>query len=652
MATITVLVGKEEKEISGLTRKTTSEDVIEALLIDLHNERTTAANATDLCIEDIDLGDINESDIYKLVKDYVIFETWRGCEKPLLPQTRMLTVWKAWGKEQNHVKFTLKKYKSFAICHQALELQDESQGDSQSASENKQLEATHYVHKLSHGQKKRIRRSLLQYQRAVKQAHQGSADGSNNGGKQASRRADRNTGDRALSSRQKSTDSPMITLTEEQFVDAVVPDPENVLRSDGTFGRNTLSKRFNRERCTYRRPHHRRLSLMMDDSDCATDQNGLLSFSHKLQHYPYCSKNKRRSNAKRTQQRDRKHARSSKRLKNHKVQGSRYNTDSTSSGSFTLSSDDEFKSHSDGEDADDEKSIMAGFVGSIPGQNMSDYSNIVLPDVERLISGAVSGNTATNTDSSSGVTTCSETSNTSGFSFTTTSSSETSVSADLEAYFAKRSTAATAAAKAKSSEKSKSGAAKLFKISKPAQSIIGSFKKKKKTAQSAQTNSSLSSKPVQTNCTANDKSTSKLSTTASRIDPCLAAEKKLLDTETEVPQKTVACEDNRQLPQKKNSSLEEQAIEGKLRVCVVLSKWFPMRLARNELYYVLHLCGCITLSLQNVMLHLQYRAQRIFFGLFGNGNILIALWAQMLWMIWFWLVMFIKNRSDFDSFSL
>ena len=492
MPAITVQVGNEEKEISGLNRKTTCAEVIEALMNDRHVEIKDLLEKGQ-AVPGEEQENFKNADFSKLAKNYIIVENWRGCEKPLPPQTRILAVWRAWGKEQCHVKFALKKDKNSLFCEERQK--DEFINFAHFPNQTEQTESSHYIHKLSHGQKKRIRRSMMQYQRAVLlQRTQERIDGNNNAGKNTSKRGDHVAGDRLNFSRQKSSSGPKgkITLSEEQFVDGVV----------GAHNKFLHNVQFKKERCNYRRPHHRRLSLLQDDSDGVTDQNVTLTRANDCQNYhsPNMSKKRTRSRQ-RSRQRSSYQSRTSQSDRRRKLLDSKSGTDSTTStASFGVSSDIEHDSYSEGDEADDEKSVMADFNTSVSRQTYTDFAESLLPCVETYSSGAASASTATITDTSSATTTCSETSNISGSSFTT-SSSETSGGTDLELYYARKE--AANAAKANVTEKPKSGAAKLFRIAKP-QSLIDSFKRKKKT-QNAPQSISTSNKPVQVPSTPNSK---------------------------------------------------------------------------------------------------------------------------------------------------
>ncbi|KAM7113907.1 ras association domain-containing protein 9 isoform 2-T2 [Molossus nigricans] len=92
---IVVWVCQEEKIVCGLTKRTTSADVILALL---EEHETTFGEKRFL------LGKPS---------DYCIIEKWRGSERALPPLTRILKLWKAWGDEQPNMQFVLVKADAF-----------------------------------------------------------------------------------------------------------------------------------------------------------------------------------------------------------------------------------------------------------------------------------------------------------------------------------------------------------------------------------------------------------------------------------------------------------------------------------------------------------------------------------------------------------
>ncbi|XP_036884343.1 ras association domain-containing protein 9 isoform X1 [Sturnira hondurensis] len=92
---IVVWVCQEEKIVCGLTKRTTSADVIQALL----EEHETAYG--------------EKRFLLGKPSDYCIIEKWRGSERVLPPLTRILKLWKAWGDEQPNMQFVLVKADAF-----------------------------------------------------------------------------------------------------------------------------------------------------------------------------------------------------------------------------------------------------------------------------------------------------------------------------------------------------------------------------------------------------------------------------------------------------------------------------------------------------------------------------------------------------------
>ncbi|KAG9490443.1 hypothetical protein GDO78_006012, partial [Eleutherodactylus coqui] len=88
---IVVWVGQEEKVISGLTKHTTCEDVVEALL---EEYQVLAEN------NNVRLGSH---------KEYCILESWKDFKRILPPSLQMLKLLKSWGAEEISVKFFLFK---------------------------------------------------------------------------------------------------------------------------------------------------------------------------------------------------------------------------------------------------------------------------------------------------------------------------------------------------------------------------------------------------------------------------------------------------------------------------------------------------------------------------------------------------------------
>lgn len=89
---ISVWVCREEKLVSGLTKRTTCADVVNVLLED-QNLRQGASAAM----------------LSGTPQSYCVVEKWRGFERILPNKTKILRLWSAWGDEQENVRFVLVK---------------------------------------------------------------------------------------------------------------------------------------------------------------------------------------------------------------------------------------------------------------------------------------------------------------------------------------------------------------------------------------------------------------------------------------------------------------------------------------------------------------------------------------------------------------
>ncbi|XP_060779753.1 ras association domain-containing protein 9 [Neoarius graeffei] len=92
---IQVLIGKEEKIVSGVTKHTTCADVVQALLED----HKTIPESKRL--------------LHGEPKEFCLLERWRGFERALPPLTRILRLWNAWGDEKPFIQFVLVKTNEF-----------------------------------------------------------------------------------------------------------------------------------------------------------------------------------------------------------------------------------------------------------------------------------------------------------------------------------------------------------------------------------------------------------------------------------------------------------------------------------------------------------------------------------------------------------
>ncbi|XP_034033100.1 ras association domain-containing protein 10-like [Thalassophryne amazonica] len=89
---VSVWVCREEKLVSGLTKRTTCADVVKVLLED-QNLRQGASAAM----------------LSGSPQSYCVVEKWRGFERMLPNKTKILRLWSAWGDEQENVRFVLVK---------------------------------------------------------------------------------------------------------------------------------------------------------------------------------------------------------------------------------------------------------------------------------------------------------------------------------------------------------------------------------------------------------------------------------------------------------------------------------------------------------------------------------------------------------------
>ncbi|XP_060892794.1 ras association domain-containing protein 10 [Labrus mixtus] len=89
---ISVWVCREEKLVSGLTKRTTCADVVRVLLEDQNLQQGASAAMLSGCPQ-----------------SYCVVEKWRGFERILPNKTKILRLWSAWGEEQENVRFVLVK---------------------------------------------------------------------------------------------------------------------------------------------------------------------------------------------------------------------------------------------------------------------------------------------------------------------------------------------------------------------------------------------------------------------------------------------------------------------------------------------------------------------------------------------------------------
>nr|XP_040025032.1 LOW QUALITY PROTEIN: ras association domain-containing protein 10-like [Gasterosteus aculeatus aculeatus] len=89
---ISLWVCREEKLVSGLTKRTTCADVVRVLLEDQNLQQGASAAM-----------------LSGSPQSYCVVEKWRGFERILPNKTKVLRLWGAWGDEQEKVRFVLVK---------------------------------------------------------------------------------------------------------------------------------------------------------------------------------------------------------------------------------------------------------------------------------------------------------------------------------------------------------------------------------------------------------------------------------------------------------------------------------------------------------------------------------------------------------------
>ncbi|CAL8358467.1 unnamed protein product [Lota lota] len=89
---LSVWVCREEKLVSGVSKRTTCADVVKVLLEDQNVQQGASASM-----------------LSGSPQSYCVVEKWRGFERILPNKTKILRLWSAWGEEQENVRFVLVK---------------------------------------------------------------------------------------------------------------------------------------------------------------------------------------------------------------------------------------------------------------------------------------------------------------------------------------------------------------------------------------------------------------------------------------------------------------------------------------------------------------------------------------------------------------
>ena len=115
MSEIPFWVHDRPKWVSGITKSTTCQDVLHALVL---AERKGGANKSAIGTASGDTSnpkkkeakDSTEAKEYS--KALALVEQWRGVERPLSNSSRILKLWLAWGEERSQVRFVVKRISS------------------------------------------------------------------------------------------------------------------------------------------------------------------------------------------------------------------------------------------------------------------------------------------------------------------------------------------------------------------------------------------------------------------------------------------------------------------------------------------------------------------------------------------------------------
>ena len=111
MAEIPFWVHDRPKWVSGITKSTTCQDVLQALVL---AERKVPIPATKSSDSRDNKGGKEAKDHQDLTakevsKSLALVEQWRGVERPLSNSSKILKLWLAWGEERSQVRFVVKR---------------------------------------------------------------------------------------------------------------------------------------------------------------------------------------------------------------------------------------------------------------------------------------------------------------------------------------------------------------------------------------------------------------------------------------------------------------------------------------------------------------------------------------------------------------
>uniref|UniRef100_A0A1A9WE16 Ras-associating domain-containing protein n=1 Tax=Glossina brevipalpis TaxID=37001 RepID=A0A1A9WE16_9MUSC len=98
---ITIWLGNEVRYVSGVTNKTTCNDIIKAMIDD---ELSNGNDNVYSCVQ-------KDGTASRDYSGYVITESWRGIERSYDGNMAILPIWKAWNRVHNEIRLSLKHHK-------------------------------------------------------------------------------------------------------------------------------------------------------------------------------------------------------------------------------------------------------------------------------------------------------------------------------------------------------------------------------------------------------------------------------------------------------------------------------------------------------------------------------------------------------------
>lgn len=114
MSEIPFWVHDRPKWVSGISKSTTCQDVLHALVL---AERKAGVNKANQHLPGVPGADIikkkeakeEELASREISKGLVLVEQWRGVERPLSNSSKVVKLWQAWGEERSQVRFVVKR---------------------------------------------------------------------------------------------------------------------------------------------------------------------------------------------------------------------------------------------------------------------------------------------------------------------------------------------------------------------------------------------------------------------------------------------------------------------------------------------------------------------------------------------------------------